>query len=137
MEIKKRGINMREIIFRGKRLTNGEWVYGSLIQCNGEASIWSEGLKDDVAVDPETVGQFVSVFDKNKRMVFEGDICAIYLWDGSQEYCEGIFAVKWCEANAMFELVGRLEDLEFGLISNCEVIGNIYDNPDLSLETEE
>lgn len=126
---------MREILFRGKCTTNGEWVYGSLIQSKNSTSIWSEELKDDVEVDPGTVGQWTGFRDKHNKRIFEGDICRAYLQDldcnDGREYEEGIFVVKWEKDNAMFVLSNDSQDLEFGYLSSCEVIGNIHDNPKL------
>lgn len=72
---------MREVTFRGKRLDNGQWAYGSLCQTHGETFIGFPTEPDNpvffmdwVAVDPKTVGQSICNKDKAGTPIFEGDI---------------------------------------------------------------
>ena len=142
---------MREFLFRGKRLDNGEWVQGFYYQaklcrsdkelchyittphpeCDGQPS-------DHIMVRPETVGEFTELIDKSGKKVFEGDI----IWfedespsnyeyhDSTEMRCgEIIFA------DGQFFLTNRIavemEDLIYDGLIEGEIIGNIHDNPEL------
>ena len=126
---------MREILFRGKRIDNGEWAYGSVVVCNGEdgtaptlAEIYEKGMGEALLVDPATVGQFTGVLDKNGTKIFEGDIMPLYE-DGEKFNWKVIF-------NGGVFCLSFLNDEQFhkhieGRYYLREVIGNIHDNPEL------
>ena len=131
---------MREILFRGKRVDNGEWVISnSFYQCNGKIKLWDEQNRDGyVEVEKETVGQYTGLTDKNGKKIYEGDIV-------KDEYGR-IMEVVWRENLAKFALklikttgekwtenflyadMGEWFDLANHL---PEVIGNIHDNKEL------
>ena len=117
---------MREILFRGKRRDTGEWSYGSL-QCFKGYSIFDTIWKNFITVNSKTVGQYTGLKDKNGTMIFEGDIV---------KTVEGPFKVV-CEHGAFWlydELLLSNDHLDFlGTYKTeaIEVIGNIYDNPEL------
>lgn len=139
---------MREILFRGKRIDNGEWVEGYYferknIQGNiiesvvivdayeqisgGQRYVRSNLNNECFRVDPETVGQFIGLTDKNSKRIFEGDILDVNGY---------AYACRWDDGNVEFGIYNKYESLGIAYIGafNSEVIGNIHDNPELLKE---
>ena len=129
---------MREHKFRGKRLDNGEWVYGDLISNKNRTAIYDQsGLnnvgKDFISltalrVDPDTVGQYTGWNDKNGKEIYEDDLVQVL------DYAswEGLYKVAWDEESLMYVLVDAYGDKE----KMCEfehylVRGDIHENPEL------
>lgn len=117
---------MREIKFRGKRLDNGEWVYGDLHIRTALIHIHSE-LGGRVIIYPETVGQFTGLLDKNGKEIYEGDILI------EPSIFDLPRAVFW---DHRFMRFGNISPSTCGYIalhdySKPEIIGNIHDNPEL------
>nr|DAM48655.1 MAG TPA: YopX protein [Caudoviricetes sp.]DAS18745.1 MAG TPA: YopX protein [Caudoviricetes sp.] len=129
----------REILFRGKR-KNGQWVYGSLVVSENIApAIYYEVGKgvakqlDWCYVNPDTIGQYTGLKDKNGVKIFEGDILDYTLFDtfGEDHQYKGV--VKWiddcfiCDNSDGFNGFAWVVNQSLEL----EVIGNITDNPEL------
>jgi uncharacterized phage protein (TIGR01671 family) len=131
------GMTMREILFRGKRKDTGEWLQGDLIHSQyklGDTCVGQYGNTVGIhQVDPETVGQFTGLIDKNGKKIFEGDI--IKIPDDYDEF--GINAGEVYEvyfAFGGFRLKPKRSNAKgFWLEDDktVEIIGNIHDNPEL------
>ena len=124
---------MREIKFRGKRLDNGEWLYGSLVILNGRYFIFDDANRHEV--DPTTVGEFTGLKDKNGKEIYEGDVIRSPLSEDKTRP----HRIFYHTGNAAFmgALVDRKElcylrlDQDWIYKFEKEVIGNIHDNPEL------
>lgn len=141
---------MRKIKFRGRRLDNGEWAYGylyilplpnvqagTLILTDDYLEEFKHGTRDyDLAfhlwkdlfpVNHETIGQFTSLYDKNKKEIYEGDIL-------KAGYEKMLLEVRFVRGVFSFLWNGNLDD-EFPTGSPthewAEVVGNIHDNKEL------
>lgn len=134
----------RQILFRGKQKDDGKWLQGFYaIQSNhacyqSELKYTSFILKDEFMdwglgglagyeVIPKTIGQFTGLTDKNGNKIFEGDIVKCL----SLEYGYVNKEVYYAEDRARFVLGSLGSDYDFEEYINVEVIGNIYDNPEL------
>ena len=129
---------MREILFRGKRVDNGEWVYGLICRVGDKyANIVEKSTEVMCTVLTNTIGQSTGLTDKNGRKIFEGDIIKIVpYYDYSDDYSiskvysyNGVFCVDYHGDDFDSTALGFLDDyLPDG---DFEVIGNIHDNPEL------
>lgn len=123
---------MREILFRGKRVDNGEWETGSLVITRSGCSDEQVFLTDKMTgyltpVIPETVGQYTGLTDKNGKKIFEGDIVIIKTI--SYEF---IGCIAYLTKNVSFVCVTS-HNISYPMDSQFkyEIIGNIFDNPEL------
>lgn len=134
---------MREIEFRGKRIDNGEWVYGSLTQIGDCADILvyypeeKEGIYH--CINNNTIGQFTGLTDKNGKKIFEGDILKCLDLDGDDylshiRYEDGAFVIDVRDFDFDCTAIGWAFS---GHLDDVEIIGNIHDNPELLKGGEE
>lgn len=138
---------MRDILFRGKRTDNGEWVeeyYYKAKYCRTDDELcdyitvphpkeYNEPSSHYI-VDPETVGQYTGTTDKNGTKIFEGDICkvTVFTCEGEDKHflCEVCFDYSsfiFRERSGLDVLFSDIYDFK----TDVEVIGNIYDNTEL------
>ena len=143
---------MRTIKFRGKKPTNGVWVYGSLVYSNEiDAAIYFQTVSGSVNsmewvyVNPDTVCQFTGFLDKDGKEIYEGDVLRSdeypYSCIGDKERDNYYAVVYYCEEGACFGIVmvknpnssvagisdGILDDVEREKMKSFEVIGNIHE----------
>lgn len=149
----------REILFRGKRKDNNEWIWGYLYRLSERLNpfiMFVNSNAESHEVIPETVGQFTGLTDKNGKKIFEGDIvrycdedCYYYPEDCTEFFGKvvqecGAFGVgtqnelpleleNWCSNNnfvSLWEIYWNLNCCD-GELPMIEVIGNVYDNKEL------
>jgi uncharacterized phage protein (TIGR01671 family) len=145
---------MREILFRGKRLDNGECVEGFYYHLKsrykGDKSFMYDAHKITTGIEetsgayvednefieynviPETVGQYTGLTDKNGKKIFEGDIVKHYC-NSEDKTIFDVGQFYWCENICQFRRTSRTEGQFYDVNGRCEyeVIGNIQDNPEL------
>ena len=140
---------MREILFKGKRIDNGEWVEGCYAECNGKTFIGidiSIGIDDIfevfctpvirwLEVDPETLCQFTGRCDKNGKKIWENDILMAHL-DESYPEDAAYETVEWNVAGWVGHETGSTdrEYLDKFDLEHFEAVGNIFDNKELLQE---
>ena len=117
---------MREILFRGKRTDNREWIYGYyffedvsvFLNFTGCHYIHPCGKNQAISVVQQTIGQFTGLTDKNGNKIFEGDILMV------DDNC---YEVKYMLGQFFIGMNMPVSYKRF----DCEVVGNIFDNPEL------
>ena len=132
---------MREILFRAKRIDNGEWATGSYHHqtdyygdpcdkhyiIDGTATDM-EGYGEHYEIDPETLCQYTGLKDKKGKRIWENDIV-------KHEVSDTIGTVKWYQEDyvgwCVDDIVIDEQQFTDEMWNECEVIGNIFDNPEL------
>ena len=127
----------REILFRGKRISDNEWVYGGIAIAQDESVIILTKEEQIVwNVIPETVGQFTGLTDKNGVKIFEGDILKVAQnLIGNINYVNKNDNINGDEISCSFHYSIKKHNknipMDYYLTENCYVIGNIHDNHEL------
>lgn len=136
---------MREILFRAKRLDNGEWVEGLLWRKKYNSnklfiSCFPNEDDDEEAyvIDPETVGQFTGMLDINGKKIFEGDIINFKRTTALGFTASRIGDVRYYDKLPIYYIMATTGDAwDWVDCQEIEVIGNIFDDPELLKEGAE
>ena len=113
----------REILFRGQD-SYGKWVYGDLINLTDEIKQICNHtqLEHAHSVNPETVGQYTGLTDKNGKKIFEGDIV---------KFSGVLYYIVFAGGCFRIGKNGQYSYTLHNLYSAFEIVGNIHDNPEL------
>lgn len=137
----------REILFKAKRIYNGEWVKGYIVnnpkegwtiysRCDNPPDcdpMWNKVLISH-KVDENTICQYTGLTDKNGNKIWENDIVAYldtYSTDNGYAEADCIGQVVWDNETLSFQVTERLSAESYEVLDECAVIGNIFDNPEL------
>ena len=148
---------MREILFRGKRIDNGEWIEGYYVETVDyrtdsavhliielPSTFYPRGeIAGEYEINSSTIGQYTGLTDKNGKKIFEWDILKIHYTTElfgetlSTQYNALVMFEDGCNvAKGIFDGAELVGDLSAFSNDEVEVIGNIHDNPELLEEKE-
>lgn len=124
---------MREILFKAKRIDNGEWVEGCYLDGNNIGIFYDDTEEEDCKVhifpvDSNTLCQYTGLTDKNGNKIWENDVVEIPTENG-------YFTIEWSNTEARWQMDNEIDnfivDFDNYWSYEVEVIGNIFDNPEL------
>ena len=123
---------MRDIEFRAKHTYDGQWKYGYLVYVPADAAYKiTQGKEISYFVQGTSIGQYTGLKDKNGIKIFEGYILnSLYKDDG----CTGVYVIDFidgCFYPKKYKAHQQPVTITMRDLRMCEVIGNIYDNPEL------
>lgn len=124
---------------RGKRVDNGEWVEGFLMDENYINTPFNDNevggrFDDPVEIDESTLCQCTGLRDKNGKLIYENDIVAYwdtYSTESGLAETDCIGKVVWDDETISFQVTNRLSAESYEVLDECSVIGNVFDNPEL------
>ena len=137
----------REILFKAKRIDNGEWVEGYIFKLKGKERYFIFTGEFDITglfpnfirheIIPETICQYTKLTDRNGKKIFEHDIIKFDVYDYEKLNSSIVSDIKWCEDLCSLSVVVNKQGVRGTLghfiddNKEVEVIGNIFDNPEL------
>lgn len=135
---------MREILFKAKRIDNGEWVEGWLFKTQEHTYIAYDRQFDDdlflspqnifIEIDEDTICRYTGLTDKNGNKIWENDVIGYwdtYSTENGLAEADCIGKVFWDDETLSFQVTERLSAESYEVMDECSVIGNVFDNAEL------